>query len=92
VALKARVPILPVGVTGTESISSILREPFPFSHVRVNIGTPFHLTEPDGPVTQELLETLTEQIMSRIAALLPEEYRGYYSDATRQCEAQPPAG
>lgn len=84
VALKANVPILPVGVTGTERISSLLRVPFPFSHVRVNIGPSFRLPKPEGPVTQELLETLTEQIMVRIAALLPEEYRGHYSTAVSQ--------
>jgi 1-acyl-sn-glycerol-3-phosphate acyltransferase len=90
VALKARVPILPVGVTGTENIPGLLRVPFPFCHVRVNIGAPFRLLEPSGPVTQEFLETLTEQIMLRIAALLPEEYRGYYSGPAYQGDSEPP--
>ncbi len=89
-ALKANVPILPVAVTGTEHISSMIRVLFPLCRMRANIGKPFTLPKPDGRITHELLEEMTDVIMERIAILLPEQYRGYYADRVRSLEAEPP--
>ncbi|MBI4201377.1 MAG: 1-acyl-sn-glycerol-3-phosphate acyltransferase [Chloroflexi bacterium] len=78
VALKALAPILPIGITGTENIRSFGRIPFPFCRITVNIGQPFSLPSIEGKVDDALLDSMTEMIMMRIAALLPEEYRGAY--------------
>lgn len=75
-ATRANVPILPVGLAGTEKI----KENFPRlrrTDVRVVIGEPFWLPE-TGPVRGPRLDQYTDMIMHRIAALLPEEYRGVY--------------
>ena len=74
-ALKSGAPILPVGITGTENIPGLWTAAFPLCRMRVNIGEPFTLPEPEGPLSRELLE--------RTAALLPERYRGYYGNRVR---------
>ena len=79
-ALKSNAPILPVGITGTENVQSFKRVPFPFTHLKVNIGQPFSLPPIEGKVRGPLLDSLTDMIMDRVAALLPEEYRGEYLD------------
>ena len=89
-ALKANVPILPVAVTGTEHISSMIGVLFPLCRTSATVGKPFTLPKPDGRITHELLEDMTDIIMERIATLLPEQYRGYYADRVRSLEAEPP--
>ncbi|MGD2164681.1 MAG: lysophospholipid acyltransferase family protein [Anaerolineae bacterium] len=82
VATRADVPILPVGIAGTEKVkTSLLRLRRP--EVQVAIGEPFHLPE-SGSVGSEKLLEYTEFIMRRIAELLPEQYRGVYARKTRQ--------
>lgn len=76
-ATRANVPILPVGLTGTERI----KEELPHlrrARVRVVIGELFHLPEVERPGREEL-DRYTDLIMRRIAALLPPEYRGVYA-------------
>src|SRR5512134_2084164 len=78
-ALKARVPIVPVGITGTENLMPCwkrLRRP----SLTMNVGQPFRL--PDEPLPRESrherLVEFTTSIMKKIAELLPAEYRGVY--------------
>lgn len=78
-ALKAQAPLLPVGITGTERIGSWMRAVNPTGKIRVNIGEPFHLPPIRGRPSTEDLESLTNMVMRRIAALLPESYHGVYS-------------
>ena len=77
-AVRNSVPILPVGIHGTENITGLtwwLHRP----RVTVNIGRPFNLPSVNGKVTKEQLAEFTHSIMGRIAELLPEEYRGQYN-------------
>tara|TARA_B100002051_G_C16442644_1_gene489711 strand:- start:25 stop:678 length:654 start_codon:yes stop_codon:yes gene_type:complete len=71
--------ILPVGLTGTERFKSVLRVFNPTGEITVNIGTPFSLPTLEGKITDDLMKSMTDMIMMRIAELLPEEYRGVYS-------------
>ncbi|MEE8442107.1 MAG: lysophospholipid acyltransferase family protein, partial [Dehalococcoidia bacterium] len=82
IALKTHSPILPVGITGTERIPAMWRILFPFCHIKVRIGEPFSLPPVDGKLDEATLGSLTEMIMLRVAALLPEEYRGEYSQVS----------
>ncbi len=75
-------PIVPIGIFGTEdTIHCWLRLRRPTFHMR--IGEPFTLPplDPDDRTTS--LRRDTEEIMCRIAALLPPEYRGIYVDHPR---------
>ena len=85
-AAKLGYPILPAGIVG--SFDEIffkqlkrLRRP----HIIVNAGPTFTLpplpTESQG--REEALKTDTDEIMCRIAALLPKEYRGFYAEHPR---------
>ena len=79
IAVRNRVPILPVGIYGTEKITGLtwwLRRP----RITVNIGRPFNLPSVNGKITKEQLAEFTHSIMARIAELLPGEYRGQYGE------------
>ena len=72
------VPILPVGISGTEKIKGVTW-PLHRPKITVNIGSPFYLPPASGKLTKEELVQLTTFIMEHIAGLLPLEYRGNYA-------------
>jgi len=79
IALRNGIPILPVGITGTEKIRGaawFLHRP----KITVNIGRPFSLPPVSSKLTRVELTELTNFIMGRIAELLPPEYRGNYAE------------
>lgn len=76
-AARADVPIVPVGITGTEKIKRNVPR-LRSTDVRVVVGKPFRLPE-SGYVRGKKLQEYTDLIMARIAELLPEEYRGVYA-------------
>jgi 1-acyl-sn-glycerol-3-phosphate acyltransferase len=76
-ATRADVPIVPVGLAGTERIKDNLFR-LRRTYVRAVVGEPFRLPE-NGRVRGQKLHEYTDLIMRRIAELLPEEYRGVYA-------------
>ena len=79
VALRNGAPIVPVGIAGTEKIKGVawlVRRP----KVTVNIGRPFSLPSVASKLTKVELAGVTDSIMTRIAELLPPEYRGHYTE------------
>jgi 1-acyl-sn-glycerol-3-phosphate acyltransferase len=77
IAVHSGVPVLPIGVSGTEKIRGLnwlLQRPW----ITVNVGQPFYLPPISGRLTREELAELTDYIMEHIAALLPLKYRGDY--------------
>jgi 1-acyl-sn-glycerol-3-phosphate acyltransferase len=76
-ATRANVPIVPVGLAGTERIKDNLLR-LRRTYVRAVVGEPFRLPE-NGRVQGQKLHEYTDLIMHRIAELLPEEYRGVYA-------------
>ena len=85
IALRAGVPILPIGITGSEKLKNFFHV-FKHNHITVNVGKPFDLPEADSVPTRKQLIAATDMIMHRIAELLPEEYQGVYrkNDNSRQ--------
>jgi 1-acyl-sn-glycerol-3-phosphate acyltransferase len=85
---EAQVPIVPVGVVGaTDDFwqkASHLKRP----HIEMHIGKPFRLPpiQGRGAERREARQCNADQVMAAIAALLPEEYCGVYSDAARDLE------
>src|SRR5829696_8231364 len=83
-ATKLNRPIVPVAITGTEDKNLFgnlkrLRR----SHITLTAGTPFTLPPLPRENRDEVLKRYTDEIMCRIAALLPEHYRGVYADHPR---------
>jgi len=77
IASKANVPLLPVGIVGTDKIrgvSWLWKRP----RIVVNIGKPFKLPPTSGRMSKSQMQLLTTQLMREIAALLPPEYLGAY--------------
>jgi 1-acyl-sn-glycerol-3-phosphate acyltransferase len=75
-ATRARVPILPVGITGTEHMRTNLPR-LRRSHLSITVGELIWLPE-SGRARGEELRAYTDLIMDSIAKLLPEDYRGIY--------------
>jgi 1-acyl-sn-glycerol-3-phosphate acyltransferase len=83
-ATKLNRPIVPVGIAGTEDKTILgnlkkLRR----SHFVVTAGQAFTLPPLPRENRDEVLKQYTDEIMCRIAALLPEKYRGVYADHPR---------
>jgi 1-acyl-sn-glycerol-3-phosphate acyltransferase len=81
---KSGFPILPVAVTGTEDrgVLDNLKH-FRRSKIVVKGGELMHVEIPSGKGREQAMQAVTEEIMCRIAALLPEKYRGVYADHPR---------
>jgi 1-acyl-sn-glycerol-3-phosphate acyltransferase len=86
-ALRNDAPILPVAITGSQKLQlpSMFLRPFRRAEVTCTIGEPFYLPKPERINAAAAAEG-TRQIMQRIAALLPESYRGFYADAVPTTE------
>jgi 1-acyl-sn-glycerol-3-phosphate acyltransferase len=83
-AWKAGVPVVPVAVTGTEDAVVVKRlKHFRRINVRIVAGTPFSLPAVKGRDRDAALLKYTDEIMCRIAALLPAERRGVYAQHPR---------
>ena len=83
-ATKLDRPIVPVAITGTEDKNLFghlkrLRR----SHITLTAGQAFTLPPLPRANRDEVLKRYTDEIMCRIAALLPEKYRGVYADHPR---------
>lgn len=78
-ALRSGAPLLPVVHWGGEkflpNIKRLKRTDF---HIRV--GEPFKLDPSGERVTKEVRQQMVDEMMYRLAALLPEQYRGAYVD------------
>ena len=83
-ATKLNRPIVPVAITGTED-KVILGNLKRLRRSRITITAGPHFTLP--PVLREkrdeTLKKYTDEIMCRIAVLLPEKYRGVYAEHPR---------
>lgn len=84
IARKCNVPIVPIGLYGTEKLMPINdddmgKERFFKAEVTVNIGKPFSLPEKrEGMTKDEYDNYCLNYLMKKIAELIPDEYRGVY--------------
>lgn len=83
-ANKSGYPILPVALTGTEDRAIVENlKHFRRSKITVTAGDSFHIEIPKGKGREEAMREATDEIMCRIGMMLPEKYRGVYSDHPR---------
>ncbi len=91
-AARSGFPVVPVAITGTEDrvFFGNLRR-FRKSRITLTGGKPFTIPPLPRENRDQALREATDEIMCRIAALLPERYRGVYANHPRLKEllAQP---
>jgi len=79
VASRSRAPIVPVGISGTDQFKHNFKrlKPTPMIY---RFGQPFYLDAGKDRVSSEVLRRMTDEAMYQLAALLPPEQRGIYSN------------
>jgi len=81
-AQKSEAPLLPLVHYGSEdykrNLSRLRRSDF-----HIVVGEPFRLSSPQGAIGRQVRRQMADEIMYRMAELLPEEYRGVYSDMSK---------
>ncbi len=83
-AMRTGVQILPMSLIGMDNIwTNWLKGVRP--KLKINIGKPFFpISLPtERTIRNEIIEKTGEEIMCRIAALMPDEYHGVYTDDER---------
>ncbi len=75
IALRSGVPVVPVAITGSERVFKSFRP-----RVTISYGEPIALTPKGKKITREDIDDAMEQVMHKIASMLPPEYRGVYSE------------
>jgi 1-acyl-sn-glycerol-3-phosphate acyltransferase len=78
-ALRSGAPLLPIAHWGGEKFRSNLKR-LKRTDFHVRVGEVFRLEPLSRRPTREERQALTDEMMRRLARLLPEEYRGAYSD------------
>jgi 1-acyl-sn-glycerol-3-phosphate acyltransferase len=81
---KSGAPIIPVAIENTNGYPTLLgpwnaRQPGAY----FRLGPPFRFKPWAGRLPRERLRLMTDEALYQLAALLPENRRGYYADLTR---------
>ena len=79
IATRLNIPIIPMGITGSDKLRNLKRAFWHHPKIWVNIGRPFTLPPVEGKLTKEKRQELTRIMMEHVADLLPPEYQGVYA-------------
>jgi 1-acyl-sn-glycerol-3-phosphate acyltransferase len=85
VALHSGAPIIPIAHWGGEHFMKNLKH-FKRTDFHIRVGEPFKLNVEGVKVTGEIRQQIVDEMMVQIAKLMPEEYRGEYSDTSKWTE------
>ena len=77
-AMATNAKIIPVGITGTENLGTLLRVFNPTGKLTVNIGTAIDPNNYPELIQNNDSEAFLDIVMKEIAKLVPSEYRGIY--------------
>ena len=81
---KSGYPVLPVALIGTEDRAVLENlKHFRRTKITVTAGDLLYIEIPPGKGREAAMRAATEEIMARLAALLPAKYRGVYVDHPR---------
>jgi len=81
-ASHSNAPILPLVYYGGERLRDNINQ-FRRTDFHIRVGKVFRLSYVPGKIDRDMRGKMVDEIMYQLAILLPEEYRGYYSDTTR---------
>ncbi len=80
-AAKSGLPLIPIGIVGTEdAVVKYRLKRFKRLDITARIGEPYTLPPMPRAGRDEWLQAQTDDLMCRIAALLPPDHRGVYAD------------
>ena len=78
-ALHTGAPVIPIAHWGGENFMKNLKR-FKRTDFHIRVGKPFRVETGRIKVTGEIRQQIVDDMMYELAKLLPEEYRGAYSD------------
>ena len=81
-ALHSKAPIIPIVHWGGENFMSNLKR-LRRTDFHIRVGRPFHIQTSGERIGREGRQQIVDEMMYQLAALLPEEYRGEYSDMSK---------
>ncbi len=86
---KSGLPLIPIGIVGTEDrVVKYRLKRFRRLDITARVGEPYRLPPLPRTDRDEWLQAQTDDMMCRIAALLPPDHRGVYADHPRLREWQ----
>lgn len=78
-AAESGAPVIPAALTGTQRVVAKVRR-LQRPVLKIRVGEPVQLAPVPAEGRNAALRANTDQIMCRIAAMLPPAYRGYYAE------------
>jgi 1-acyl-sn-glycerol-3-phosphate acyltransferase len=82
-ALKSNAVVVPVAIWGTDRFPLKWIGDLRRMDVHISFGRPFRFRKPEGRLPREQFRGMTDEAMYQIAALLPPQWRGVYSDMSQ---------
>jgi 1-acyl-sn-glycerol-3-phosphate acyltransferase len=84
-ALKSGAPLIPVAHWGGENFGANVKK-FKRTDFNIRVGRQFYLDDHGQRVSKEIRQQMADEMMYQLAKLLPEYYRGEYSDIENATE------
>jgi len=78
-ALHSNAPLIPIAHWGGENFRVNLKH-LKRTDFHIRVGEPFYLDSQGEKLTRQVRQCMLDELMYRLAALLPEEYRGVYAN------------
>ena len=85
IALHSGAPIVPVAHWGGENFMKNLKR-LKRTDFHIRVGKPFQINTEGVRITGEVRQQIVDEMMYQLAALLPEEYRGEYSNMSQSTQ------
>ncbi|NLE16814.1 MAG: 1-acyl-sn-glycerol-3-phosphate acyltransferase [Spirochaetales bacterium] len=79
IAHKKDVPMIPVAVMGFPSFSKNIKR-LRRTVITIRVGEVFEIVQKGGRIDADTRQALADEIMMRLAVLMPNEMRGHYKD------------
>ncbi len=83
IAYKAQVPLIPVVTLGFNDVKKNLKK-LKRTPLLIKVGTPFEIVQKSGRMDGATRSELNDEIMLRLAALLPDDKKGFYAGKMRE--------
>ncbi len=84
-AMHSGAPLIPVAHWGGENFLNDLQR-LKRTDFHIRVGEPFRLDSGGERLTREIRQQMADEMMYRLAKLIPERYRGDYADLTSATE------